>query len=130
MDIDIIATRELTIVRCRGRLVFADGADLLHTAAAAAFLAGQDVVLDLRQVTQVDAYGAGVLADLSARARQEGRALSLTGATDRVRQVLRVTGLESVVHEESSTPDQTRTVPHTLWPGALAEAPFLRKGLP
>jgi anti-anti-sigma factor len=97
VDIEIIRTRTLAIVHCRGRFVFTDGAALLRERVGQALSAGLDVVLDLPAVTQIDAHGAGVLAELSGRARGEGRSLVIARVSERVRRVLRVTGLDGVI---------------------------------
>jgi anti-anti-sigma factor len=114
MDIDIIRTREPAIVHCCGRLVFGEGADRLRDAVRSALSAGQDVVLDLGRATQVDAHGAGVLAELLALSRHEGRALSLAGVNERVRRVLQVTGLESVVRDAEECLASPSRWPHAL----------------
>jgi anti-sigma B factor antagonist len=127
MDIELNRIRQVAVVHCRGRLVFADGAERLRTAAAQALLAGQDVVLDLARVTQMDAHGAGVLAELFGLARRERRRLSLTGASDRVRRVLRVTGLDSVARdiEESGTPGRASLVGNRPWLNVCSAASLL-----
>lgn len=97
MDIDIISTRDLAILQCRGRLVFGDGAAALRQATRRALRRGQAVALDLGRVTQMDAHGTGVLAELAETARREGRALMLAHASDRVRRLLRITRLDTAI---------------------------------
>jgi anti-sigma B factor antagonist len=97
VDIDILRTRALAIVRCRGRLVLSDGAALLRDTVRQALSAGLDVVLDFPHVTQIDAHGAGVLAELFRLARDRGRSLALSRIDERVHRVLRVTGLDAVI---------------------------------
>ena len=97
MDIDIITTREAAILRCRGRLVLGDGAAPLREAARRALSRGQAVALDLGRVTQIDAHGTGVLAELADTAQREGRVLMLAGVSDRVRRLLRLTRLDTVI---------------------------------
>jgi anti-sigma B factor antagonist len=55
---------------------------------------GPRVIVDLDQVSFVDASGLGVLAGASARAAAAGGSLHVTAATPRVRRVLAVTGLD------------------------------------
>ena len=97
VDIDIVTTREVAILRCRGRLVLGDGAAPLREAARRALSRGQAVALDLGLVTQMDAHGTGVLAELAGTARREGRVLVLARVNDRVRRLLRLTRLDTVI---------------------------------
>lgn len=97
VEIDTITTRELAILRCRGRLVLGDGAAPLREAVRRALSRGQAVALDLGPVTQMDAHGTGVLAELADLARRDGRALMLARVSDRVRRLLRLTGLDTVI---------------------------------
>jgi anti-anti-sigma factor len=97
VDIDILRTRARAIVRCRGRLVLSDSAALLRDTVRQALSAGLDVVLDFPQVTQIDAHGAGVLAELVSLARDRGRSIALSRVNERVHRVLRVTGLDAVI---------------------------------
>lgn len=97
MDIDIITTRDLAILRCRGRLVFGDGAGPLGEAGRRALSAGRAVALDLDKVTQMDAHGTGVIAELADLARRQGSALMVSKVSDRARRLLRLTRLDSVI---------------------------------
>ena len=58
---------------------------------------GHAVALDLGAVTQIDAHGAGVLAELSADAQRAGLPLSVVRAGARVRHLLRLTHLEAMM---------------------------------
>jgi anti-anti-sigma factor len=97
VEIDVSPTRDLAILRCRGRLVLGDGAAPLREAARRAILRGQAVALDLGRVTQMDAHGTGVLAELADLACREGRPLMLARVSDRVRRLLRLTRLDAVI---------------------------------
>ena len=111
VDIDIISTREVAILRCRGRLVLGDGAAPLRDAARRALSKGQVVALDLGPVTQMDAHGTGVLAELADIARREGRALVVARVSDRVRRLMRVTRLDTVVPGLREAASSRRDVP-------------------
>jgi anti-anti-sigma factor len=97
VEIEVITTRELALLRCRGRLVLGDGAALLREVASRALAAGQAVALDLGRVSQMDAHATGVLAELIESARNQGVALVLARVSDRVRRILRVTRLDQVI---------------------------------
>ena len=104
LDVDVSRRPDAAILRCRGRLVLGDGAAPLREAGRRALLAGRSLALDLRRVTQIDAHGAGVLAELCAAARETGRALRLIGASDRVRLLLHVTRLDKVIAATADAP--------------------------
>ena len=80
---------EVVVLHCLGRLVRGDETVLLCTAV---HNLGREIVLDLAEVEAIDAAGVGVLISLQAA----GVYLKLANPTRQVRDVLRVTGLESV----------------------------------
>lgn len=55
---------------------------------------GRQVIVDLSQVSFIDAAGAGVLAGAAARAAARGGRLQLAAARGQVRRVLELTGLD------------------------------------
>jgi anti-anti-sigma factor len=77
------------ILHCKGSLVRGIETSLL---CAAVGHYGQDVVLDLSQVTTIDAAGIGALIAL----QTAGVYLKLQNPTRHVREILHVTGLESI----------------------------------
>lgn len=80
---------EVVILRCVGRMVSGNETAIL---CAAVQQHGRNVVLDLREVDAIDAAGIGSLISLQAA----GIYLRLKNLTEPVREVLRVTKLESV----------------------------------
>src|SRR5215475_759303 len=88
---------DTVILHCRGRLVRGEESALL---CAAVRHHGRDVVLDLAEVNAIDAAGIGALVSLQAA----GVYLKLMNPTEAVREVLRLTGMESVfeIGEQSS----------------------------
>ena len=80
---------ETVVLRCQGRLVHGEESALL---CAAVRHHGRDVVLDLADVTAIDAAGIGALVSLQAA----GVYLKLMNPTEAVREVLRLTRLEGV----------------------------------
>lgn len=81
------------LVRCAGALVAGDGAerplwsDLLRLSDPVGLL------VDLSGVTRMDAAGVGILAELQRTRRQHGGSVRLVAAPERVRVLLRLTGL-------------------------------------
>ena len=80
---------ETVVLRCNGRLVLGEESTLL---CAAVRHHGRDIVLDLAQVSAIDAAGIGALISLQAA----GVYLKLMNPTEPVRKVLKLTGLHSM----------------------------------
>jgi len=80
---------DTVVLRCRGRLVHGEESALL---CAAVRHYGSEIVLDLTQVSAIDAAGIGALVSLQAA----GIYLKLMNPSEPVRTVLRITGLRSV----------------------------------
>lgn len=77
------------ILRCQGRIVRGDETAIL---CAAAQQHGRNVILDLSSVDAIDASGIGVLVSLQAA----GIYLKLLNPTEQVREILRLTKLDSI----------------------------------
>jgi anti-anti-sigma factor len=98
-----------TILRCVGRIVRGQETAIL---CAAVEEYGRDLVVDLAGVDAIDAAGIGLLVSLQAA----GIYLKLVNPTRQVREVLRVTQLESVfeICESQSTDAMTESTPAGL----------------
>jgi len=79
----------IVILQCQGRIVRGEETPLL---CAAVRHYGRDVILDLKRVDAIDAAGIGVLLSLQAA----GVYLKLMDPAESVREILRLTNLESV----------------------------------
>ncbi|MGD1024723.1 MAG: STAS domain-containing protein [Candidatus Sulfotelmatobacter sp.] len=104
---------DVVILHCLGRIVCAYESILL---CSALHQAGRNIILDLAQVDVIDAAGIGALVSLQAA----GIYLRLVNPTQPVREILRVTNLDSVFEicesrgicemvESATTVDRTRT---------------------
>jgi anti-anti-sigma factor len=80
---------DMVILRCEGRIVRGEESALL---CAAVRQHGQDIVLDLADVTAIDAAGIGALVSLQAA----GIYLTLMNPTVAVHSVLRLMGMDSL----------------------------------
>jgi anti-anti-sigma factor len=89
LNVTIRNSSDAVILQCSGRLVRGEETTLL---CAAVQQHGRTVVLDLREVGAIDAAGIGVLISLQAA----GVYLKLLSPTAPVRELLRITKLESV----------------------------------
>jgi anti-anti-sigma factor len=81
---------EVVILRCSGRIV--RGTETAISCPAVR-QHGRNIILDLKEVDAIDAAGIGVLVSLQAA----GIYLKLIDPNEHVREVLRVTGVDSVL---------------------------------
>ena len=107
---------EFVVLRCRGRLVRREESTLL---CAAVKHHGRDVVLDLAEVSAIDAAGIGALLSLQAA----GIYLKLINLTEPVREVLRLTGMEAVFEIGEGEKDEELLVPRVVAHEHLQDAP-------
>lgn len=89
LTVNVQNTCDIVVLRCHGRIVRGEESALL---CAAVRQHGQVIVLDLANVSAIDAAGIGALVSLQAA----GVYLKLMNPTEPVRALLRVTGMESV----------------------------------
>lgn len=85
---------DVAIFECKGRMTL-EGGDVLRTAVLNQPYV-QLVVLDLKEIKDIDAAGLGVLASLRGWAKASGTELKLMNLTSRVEKALALTGLRSV----------------------------------
>lgn len=90
LNLSVEELGKTVIMRCAGRIVRGDETTLL---CATVGQYGRDIVLDLSEVEAIDAAGIGALISLQAA----GLYLRLMNPTKAVREVLRVTGMDSVL---------------------------------
>jgi anti-anti-sigma factor len=100
LNVTVESARGVVTVRCQGRLVRGRETALL---CAAIQQPGRDIILDLSEVTAIDAAGISALVSLQAA----GTYLRLADPSLAVRQVLRLTSLDSLfeISESESTED-------------------------
>ena len=89
LTVTVRGSGEVVILRCRGRIVHGDETALLCSAVRQE---SRNVVLDLSKVDAIDAAGIGALVSLQAA----GIYLKLMNPTPQVREVLKVTQMDSV----------------------------------
>jgi anti-anti-sigma factor len=95
LRLEIEELPEATVVRCSGRIVKGDGADTLLRAAKSA--KEPRIQIDLNGVEAIDAAGLGALAELERWARDANRKIQWMNPSKRVRAVLKLTRLGSVL---------------------------------
>ena len=92
---DIARKGNTTIVRCVGRIVVGEELSKLRDAVLCE-LNKQTIVLDLTEVEAIDGSGIGLLVFLQGWTRAGGMELKLMNPTQHVRELLKLTDLDSV----------------------------------
>lgn len=101
----------VTVLNCQGRLVRGEEISLL----CAAVRLSETAILDMSGVEAIDAAGIGVLVSLQAA----GVYLTLLNPSESVRNVLRLTGVESIFAIAKSLDEALAPAPMTAAPFSL-----------
>jgi anti-sigma B factor antagonist len=94
--LDVDRAGDEVVVRCRGKLV-AGVLELLYTEVSQLIPETKRIVLDLSDVTHMDSMGLGTVVRLYVSAKGSGCELALTNLGPRIRQLLGITHLLSVI---------------------------------
>jgi anti-anti-sigma factor len=81
----------------RGQLTNATCVSLVRSLLDAERAEPERIVLELRQLTAIDAMGLRVLLDAARRARLHHRRFALAGASDAIREVLALTAIDQAI---------------------------------
>ncbi len=101
LNVTIQHSEDVAVLRCVGRIVAGDEADILRKAVLSQ-ANRRTVVLDLTRVDAIDGAGMGVLLFLQGWARATEVDLKLMNPTSRVRELFELTNLDSVFEIFSS----------------------------
>lgn len=96
LNVNIRNLEDGVLLRCSGRLVAGEEVSLLRTTASA-YLDAKNLILDLACVSAIDGAGLGVLAALQGGARSTGCRIQIQHPTARVRELLELTNLDTVI---------------------------------
>ena len=94
-EVTVQKLKDVSVVHCKGRMVVGKAYSIL----CATLLSQKHIrtlVVDLAQVTRIDAGGLGVLLSMRARARAGSISLKLMNAPKNVGEILELTGLRQV----------------------------------
>ena len=94
--LDVSTTHDTRVLRAMGRLVVGAGADAPVWTTTGAVGYDERVVMDLREVTAIDAGGIGRLLRLRHTVARRGGRVTIGAAGPRVRHVLMLTKLDAV----------------------------------
>ncbi len=86
----------VTVVTCRGRVMFGEEATALRDSLKEALSKTPRMVLNLSGVTYIDSGGLGTVVGVFSSARAAGADIKLTGLGQRLRDVLQITKLATV----------------------------------
>lgn len=94
--VDIQHLPDAVLVRCQGELV-AGVTDVLYQEVRPLFPNAKRIVLDFKEVTYVDSRGLGTILRLYVSAKTAGSSVELANIGARLRQILGITNLISVL---------------------------------
>jgi len=97
LTIEILASHDVALLRCRGRITCGEEAELLCNRLHSIFPQFSKCILSLAGISQMDAQGLGVLMDCLARARGMEGVLMLANVPPRIQGLLRITRLSGVL---------------------------------
>jgi anti-sigma B factor antagonist len=96
LNLTISANHDVTVVHCKGRIVYRNEAAALSHGIAQLFPIARKLVLDLSRVEVIDSAGLGELVVLYRWAQSQGTSIKLVAPSRRVRQLLELTNLASL----------------------------------
>jgi anti-sigma B factor antagonist len=97
MQIRANENEDVTVVYCQGRLVYRDEAAAATARISELIAHHRLIVLDLSEVQAIDGAGLGQLVILHMRAQQSDCMIKLAAPSARVRELLELTNLDSVL---------------------------------
>jgi len=100
--LEILAEQGIALIRCRGQLKFGKECQLLKKCVDGVLSQFSICVLSLTDIHQIDARGLGTLVGCVEKARSWGCVLLIGGASETVRDLLRITKLNTVLEVYSS----------------------------
>jgi anti-sigma B factor antagonist len=101
LSLEVRNRGDVMIVHCEGRIVYRDEAAALSEMVGEMLDQGDKVVLDLGGVSSIDSAGIGELVALHTRAQAGSASLKFASPSRRVRQMLDLTNLCSVLEVHS-----------------------------
>jgi anti-sigma B factor antagonist len=96
LALHIDRTGDVAVVRCSGKLV-AGVTDLLYAKVSRLIPDSKRIVLDLTDLTHMDSMGLGTVVRLYVSSKSAGCSLELINLGPRIRQLLSITHLSSVL---------------------------------
>jgi anti-sigma B factor antagonist len=98
LSLDIERKDDLVTIKCHGRLIY-NGTELLTKRVKEQIPGSKRIILDLTDLTHMDSMGIGTVVRLYVSAKTAGSNLQLINLAPRIRQILGITNLLSILCE-------------------------------
>ena len=102
LEIQIASCRNVSVLRCRGRLVYGPATEELARATRQVLETAKEIVLQMADVAQIDSGGVGALGTAFVTAHNRAAEIKLAALHPKVKEVLRITGLDLLFDIRSS----------------------------
>ena len=109
LNIDVSRTKDIAIVRCRGRIVFGEEADELRRVILGLLKETQRIVLNLAWIDYIDSSGLGVLVATFISARHHGATIRLAALGPKARQLLTTAKVDQLFEVYDSADEAVRS---------------------
>ena len=109
LNLDVSKTKDIAIVRCRGRIVFGEEADELRRVILGLLRETQRIVLSLAWIEYIDSSGLGVLVASLISARHHGGEIKLAALGPRARQSLTTARVDRLFEVYDSADEAIRS---------------------
>ena len=96
LEIETVAHAEITVIRCRGRIIYGDEADALRERVNAVLQQTPRIVFHLAGVRDMDSGGIGRVVGMVVSARRAGGDIKFCNLSSKVQHVLEITGLLTI----------------------------------
>jgi len=112
LGFDTIRSKDVSVVFCRGRIVFGIEEDEFRQAILELLNHSKRIVLNLSWVVHIDSAGIGALVSSFVSARNRGAEIKLADLSPNVRRVLSVTNVIRLFEIYDSTETAINSFPH------------------
>ena len=109
LNIDVSRTKDIAIVRCRGRIVFGEEADELRRVILGLLKETRRIVLNLAWIDYIDSSGLGVLVATFISARHHGATIKLATLGPKARQLLTTAKVDQLFELYDSADEAVRS---------------------
>lgn len=113
LSLDVSRILDITVVRCRGRIVFGEEADELRRVILDLLNRSQRIVLNFAWIEYMDSTGLGVLVASLISARHRGAHIKLAALGPKTRQVLAIARVDRLFEIYDSADEAVKSFhPH------------------
>ena len=109
LEIETSVQGDVSVLRCRGRIIYGEEADALRERVAALLKGSAKIVLNLAGVHDMDSGGIGRVVGVFVSARRAGGNIKFCQLTPKVHHVLKITGLLEVFEVVATEEEAVRS---------------------